>query len=167
VPKFKGTGASPIERNQKTAKMNYNLTKRWHQMTVLRIAAGLTALFMVFLFGCDANNQNRKIAGEWNAHWEMLADESVSGFDPKNLTMNGTMKFQKKGKVEIAAYGYEGCVFFADTTINTLSWEIGNDTISFIDGNNTPGLSYAIKQFNNEKVVLTMLEDITLTLSRD
>jgi uncharacterized membrane protein len=57
VPKFKGTGASPIERNQKTTKMNYNLTKRWHQMTVLRIATGLAALFMVFLFGCDANNQ--------------------------------------------------------------------------------------------------------------
>ena len=118
--------------------------------------------------GCDQSRENEQsLIGKWNAHWETQMDSSFSGIEGKNLHMNGKINFHQNGTVEIAAYGYNGCIFSDDTLINTLKWKISDSELRFIDEGDSQGLPYVINNFTSDQLDLTLLEDIHLTLLRN
>lgn len=126
-------------------------------------------LFAVFLtVGCSKNESKEEIIlGKWKAHWETQPDESFSGIEGENLKMNGEIQFMENGKVEISAYGFDGCIFSDDTLNNILNWKLDDTVLRFIDKNDDHGLPYAINELSKNKMHLTLLEDINLTLSRN
>ena len=129
----------------------------------------LIITFTLFLSqGCSTNRTKEEIIiGKWMAHWETKTDESLPGIDGKSLKMNGEIQFMENGKVEISAFGYEGCIFSEDTLNNILNWKLDDSVLRFIDKNDDHGLPYAINEFTNNRLQLTLLEDISLTLSRN
>ena len=136
--------------------------------TFFKMAMPVFTFAALSLSGCENNHkQDQTIIGEWKAHWETKADESFSEISAENLHMEGTMTFNPDGKVEIAAYGYDGCIFSDDTLRNILNWKIDDSVIRFIDGGDENGLPYTINKFTNNEMHLTLLEDINLTLRRN
>ena len=107
------------------------------------------------------------IVGEWKAHWETKFDEDMPELTPENLTMNGVINFKPDGKVDIAAFGYQGCIFSDDTIKNTLNWKIDDSILRFIDSADDHGLPYTITKFTDKELKLTLLEDISLSLQRN
>ena len=71
------------------------------------------------------------------------------------------------GKVEISAFGYDGCIFSDDTLKNILNWKLDDTVLRFIDQGDDHGLPYTINKFTDTEMQLTLLEDINLTLSRN
>ena len=118
--------------------------------------------------GCDQSREKEQsLIGDWSAHWETQMDSSFSGIEGKNLHMNGKINFHPNGTVEIAAYGYNGCIFSDDTLVNTLKWQISESELRFIDEGDSQGLPYVINNFTQDQLELTLLEDIHLTLLRN
>lgn len=138
------------------------------QDTFFKITLPVLSMMYLSLTGCDSTpNKEHEIVGEWRAHWETKADESFSELKAENLQMEGIIKFNSDGKVEISAFGYEGCIFSDDTLRNTLNWKIDDSVIRFIDNGDEHGLPYTINKFTNNEMRLTLLEDINLTLRRN
>lgn len=133
-----------------------------------KLALSTFCVLFLFVTGCSSKkSKNDTLIGEWNAHWETTADESLPGIDGDNLKMNGDIKFMNNGKVEISAYGFDGCIFSDDTLKNTLNWKLDDTVLRFIDNGDEHGLPYTINKFTNNELQLTLLEDIKLTLSRN
>ncbi len=129
--------------------------------------AALTFVYLT-LVACETEQKkDREIIGEWKAHWETKADESFSELSAENLSMNGIITFNPDGKVEISAFGYEGCIFSDDTLRNVLNWKIDDSVLRFIDHDDEHGLPYIINKFTANEMHLTLLEDINLTLRRN
>jgi hypothetical protein len=138
------------------------------QDTFFKITLPVLSMIYLSLTGCDSTpSKEQEIVGEWKAHWETKADESFSELKAENLQMEGIIKFNSNGKVEISAFGYEGCIFSDDTLRNTLNWKIDDSVIRFIDNGDEHGLPYTINKFTNKEMQLTLLEDINLTLRRN
>lgn len=117
---------------------------------------------------CETNRQqNHELIGEWKACWETKADESFSELKTENLRMDGIITFSPDGKVEITAFGYEGCIFSDDTLRNVLNWKLDDTVLRFIDQQDEYGLPYTIQKFTNNEMQLTLLEDINLILRRN
>lgn len=128
----------------------------------------IISVFSLSIFGCSPQkSQEEKILGQWQAHWVTEADESLPGLEGDNLHMNGFITFMDDGKVEISAFGYDGCIFSDDTLNNTLNWKIDDTVLRFIDKGDDHGLPYTINKFTNDELHLTLLEDISLTLKRN
>ena len=123
---------------------------------------------LLFLFHCSPKeSKDELILGKWDAHWETKPDENLPNLIGDNLKMNGVINFMADGKVEISAYGFQGCIFSDDTLKNLLNWKIEDSVLRFIDVDDEHGLPYNITKFNNRELQLTLLEDINLTLSRN
>jgi len=124
--------------------------------------------FLALALGsCDAKKtKEQEIVGEWNAHWETKIDANMPELPEDNLKMNGIITFRPDGKVEISAYGYQGCIFSDDTLKNTLNWKLEDTLLRFIDSGDDHGLPYTITKFTSNELQLTLLEDISLTLQR-
>ncbi len=138
------------------------------QDTFFRIALPVISVMYLSVAGCNTNQSNEeKIVGEWKAYWETSADESLSELKSENLKMEGIMTFNADGKVEISAFGYEGCIFSDDTMRNVLRWKLDDTIIRFIDKSDDHGLPYTINKITNNEMRLTLLEDINLTLRRN
>jgi hypothetical protein len=136
--------------------------------TFFRIGMPVLSVALSLIVGCNSNQKKEdQILGEWNAHWETKADESFSELKAENLQMDGFIKFTPDGKVEIAAFGYDGCIFSDDTLRNVLNWKIDDSVIRFIDHGDDHGLPYTINKFSRNEMQLTLLEDINLTLKRN
>ncbi len=130
------------------------------------IALQVTLLFIIH--GCGPEKSKEEIIlGQWNAFWETRADDNMSEISAEHLRMNGILNFMEDGKVEIAAYGFQGCIFSDDTLQNTLSWKLDDSVLRFIDQGDEHGLPYTIQKFTSNELRLTLLEDINLTLSRN
>lgn len=129
------------------------------------------AILSVLIFTLNAcgpeKSKEEIIVGEWNAHWETKPDESFPDMKDEHLKMDGIIKFANDGKVEISAYGFDGCIFSDDTLTNILNWKLDERVLRFIDNDDDHGLPYNIVKFNPKELQLTLLEDINLTLSRN
>ena len=133
----------------------------WLSLPMISILAIATA-------ACDAKKtREQEIIGEWKAHWETSLEEGMPALSEDNLKMNGLIIFRPDGKVDISAFGYEGCIFSDDTLTNTLHWKLDDTVLRFIDSGGDQGLPYTIMKFTNEELQLTLLEDINLTLQRE
>ncbi len=138
------------------------------QDTFFKVTIPVLTITFLSLTGCGNNVEKQdSIIGEWEAHWETKADESFSELKAENLHMDGIIKFNPDGKVEISAFGYDGCIFSDDTLRNTLNWKMEDSVIRFIDQGDDSGLPYNIKKLNGNEMHLTLLEDINLTLRRN
>ena len=138
------------------------------QYTFFRVALPVISILYLSVAGCSSNRSNEdKIVGEWKAHWETKADDNFSELKAENLKMEGFMRFNADGKVEIAAFGYEGCIFSDDTMRNVLNWKIDDSVIRFIDNGDDYGLPYTIRKITSNEMHLTLLEDINLILLRN
>lgn len=133
----------------------------------LRLSLPLVSALFFLISGCDSkSNKELEILGEWRAYWETSFDESMPELTSDCMKMNGIMNFMPDGKVEISAFGYEGCIFSDDTLKNILHWKLEDTTLRFIDTGDDHGLPYSINKFTSNEVQLTLLEDIILTLNK-
>ena len=138
------------------------------QNIFFRYSIAILLLFLFIGFGCGLKKSKEEvILGEWKAHWETAADESLPGIDGESLKMNGKIRFMNDGKVEISAFGFDGCIFSDDTLNNILNWKLDDTVLRFIDKGDEHGLPYTINKFKSDELQLTLLEDINLTLSRN
>lgn len=138
------------------------------QNNFLKLTVSLLSIIIFTLGGCSQDkNRSEVIVGEWRAFWETTPDESLPGLDGDNLKMNGVINFMDNGKVEISAFGYDGCIFSDDTLKNILNWKLDDTVLRFIDQGDDHGLPYTINKFTEKEMQLTLLEDINLTLSRN
>lgn len=138
------------------------------QNNFLRFSISIISGLLFLMNSCGPEKSKEDIiVGDWNAYWETKPDESLPGLEGDNLRMNGLVKFMDDGKVEICAYGFDGCIFSDDTLRNILSWKLDDTVLRFIDKGDEHGLPYTIKKFTNSELHLTLLEDISLTLSRN
>ena len=128
----------------------------------------ILASIIFSLHACGPEKSKEEIIlGEWNAHWETTPDESFPDIKDEHLKMNGIIRFADDGKVEISAYGFDGCIFSDDTLTNILNWKLEERVLRFIDNDDDHGLPYNIVKFNSKELQLSLLEDINLTLSRN
>jgi hypothetical protein len=126
------------------------------------------AVVLVTIYGCNSNkSKQQEIVGEWKAYWKTAPDDQLSEINEENLKMNGVINFMEDGKVEISAFGYEGCIFSSDTLKNILSWKMDDSVLRFMDSGDEQGLPYTINKFTSNEVQLTLLQDISLTLQRN
>ena len=127
----------------------------------------ITFSFLLFDACSPEKSREEMIIGEWQAHWETKPDESFPNLVGDDLQMNGLIKFDEDGKVEISAFGFDGCIFSDDTMTNVLNWKIEDTVLRFIDNGDDHGLPYNIQKFSKAELHLTLLEDINLTLTRN
>ena len=138
------------------------------QNNFLKFTIPFLSIVLLSMNSCSPQkSKDEVIIGEWKAHWETQADESLPGLTGDNLKMNGLITFKDDGKVEISAFGFEGCIFSDDTLKHILSWKIDDSVLRLIDKGDDHGLPYTINKFSNDELHLTLLEDINLTLSRN
>lgn len=129
-------------------------------------------LLLFLLIGCSANHENSdsKIdetwIGKWEAEWETAAEAFPDVTGIESFSMNGNVTFSPDGSVEIAAFGYPGCIFSSDTLQHKLNWQVRNDTLSLRSEDDPYGIPYNIIALSGEKVELRLMGDITLTLTR-
>lgn len=127
----------------------------------------LFGLITLFIFSCTSGEKDSvsEWEGEWNATWETdpASFGDIEGFT--HFTMPGKITFEKE-RVNIQAYGFEGCAFGPDTLNHSLFWKISNDSLILTNDENTPGLVYQIKEASNEKIKLQLMEDIFVTLEK-
>jgi len=130
----------------------------------------VSILLIVFLcWACtqtQESNTTHPLVGEWKAQWKTSpsAFPEVTGIE--QFSMNGQLVFDKDGRVEIAAYGFPGCIFSSDTMRHKLQWKISNDTLSLMSENDPYGMPYSIIKLTKGHVELKLMDDIFLTLER-
>jgi len=123
-------------------------------------------IFLVVLASCGSNKeQPAGWEGEWVATWETdpASFEGIEGIT--DFTMPGKIVFDGD-RVNIQAYGFEGCVFSKDTLDHTLNWKVRQDSLILINDEETPGMVYQIKEQSDKKIRLQLMEDIFLTLNK-
>lgn len=128
----------------------------------------LSLLMLVFVWAsCSTSSSERPAQwmGEWSAQWETDPASFPDTDGITSYTMPGKITFDAN-KVNIQAYGFEGCVFSKDTLDHTLSWKVSNDSLILINEENAPGMIYQIKECSDDRIKLQLMEDIFLTLSK-
>jgi len=132
----------------------------------------LSFLLVLLVFGCTTSGEKTGSAldqpwvGKWKAEWktEPEAFPDVSGIE--KFSMNGNLTFDSDGSVEIAAFGFPGCIFSSDTLEHELTWQVKNDTLNLRSVDDPYGIPYNIIELSGKKVELRLMGDITLTLTR-
>jgi hypothetical protein len=130
----------------------------------------IVVFISVFIFSCgtsskDGEKKANKLEGDWTAKWstDPASFGEIEGIS--DYTMNGKFIFTDQ-KLNIKAYGFEGCVFSTDTLDHNLMWSVSNDSLVLINDDKTPGMVYQIKSMTEDKIELQLLDDIMLTLTK-
>ncbi len=132
-------------------------------------------LFFVitFIISCTSSPEKPRPndwQGNWNAVWE-TPPESYPGIEDVEFTMTGNFLFEEDS-LTVQANGFDGCIFHSDTLTHTQSWYVlknMNNLDSVLVSFNDPdqvGLTYKINSKTEDKIVLQMLDDIFITLSK-
>lgn len=130
------------------------------------------AIILLLFTGCGSDKKEEKettitkedvLLGKWDAQW--IKTDPEEGFTGRQLKMNGRMEFTKN-RVNITVYGFDGCIFFSDTVVSKLKWKIEDNVIRFIDLSDDQGLPYNIESFSNDKIKLSLMEDIYIDLEK-
>jgi len=106
------------------------------------------------------------LVGVWNAQWNTSPEEYPVSSESLHYKMNGKLHFFENGKVNIVAYGYNGCIFMTDTMANEMRYELTGDTINLLGENDDFGLPYRIMEMEPGRIELLFLENIAVTLTR-
>jgi len=128
----------------------------------------LLAVITFHFAGCQSEMKSfDNFTGAWNAHWAVEDTDELSDLDSSLLRMNGKLVFSPDGKVEISAFGFDGCIFSEDTAREVLDWKSDNLELTLIDEGNDHGISYTITSLTKNEIDLVLLNDIHLKLSRN
>ena len=139
---------------------------------------GLWAVLVLVMVACQSTTQEQPIEeeqpvvtdpraaflGAWEARWH-TTQEAFPDVTDAQLTMDGVFDFSTDS-ISVTLYGYPGCLFSHDTLSNQSRWALSGDTLSLINEDNTPGITYEIKSQDSTKVEMVFLEDIFVTLTR-
>lgn len=128
---------------------------------------------VVFIFSCTSTPEKPRPEdwqGNWKAVWE-TPPESYPGIEDVEFTMTGNFVFDADS-LTVQANGFDGCIFHSDTLTHTQSWYVVKSVtsqdsllVSFNDPGQV-GLTYKINSKSADKIVLQMLDDIFITLSK-
>ena len=133
----------------------------------------LPFFLFIFILSCTSIPEKPRPEdwqGAWNALWE-TPPESYPGIEDVEFTMTGKFTFLEDS-LTVQANGYDGCIFHSDTLTHTQSWYVVKSTAnkdSLLVSFNEPdqvGLTYKINSKTEDKIVLQMLDDIFITLSK-
>lgn len=128
----------------------------------------LAVITFHLLWGCQSEKKPLdSFTGAWNAHWTVEDTDELSDLDSSLLRMNGQLVFSPDGKVEISAFGFDGCIFSEDTAKEVLDWKLDDLKLTLIDEGDDHGISYVITSLTNNEIDLVLLNDIHLKLSRN
>ena len=138
---------------------------------LMTINKRFTILLSLIILGCGTSKEKSKddqnpLIGRWEAEWRTgpEAFPDVTGIE--KFTMDGNFTFNPDGSVQIAAFGFPGCIFSSDTLEHELNWQINNDTLNLRSQDDPYGIPYTIVEVSDQKVELRLMEDIFLTLKR-
>ncbi|MEQ8240528.1 MAG: hypothetical protein RIA69_15015 [Cyclobacteriaceae bacterium] len=130
----------------------------------------IVVFISVFIFSCgtsstEGEKMTNNLEGDWTAKWstDPTSFGEIEGIS--DYSMNGKFIFTGQ-KLNIKAYGFEGCVFSTDTLDHNLMWSVSNDSLELINDDKTPGMVYQIKSMSDDKIELQLLDDIMLTLTK-
>ena len=104
--------------------------------------------------------------GTWKVEWYLVDEQMHGSFTRSEITMNGLIEFYDNQSIEITAYGFEGCVFASDTAKNKLHYEFQDSLLNLINKEKEVVFSYKVKEKLPQKLILILMDDIQLTLSR-
>lgn len=105
------------------------------------------------------------LMGKWTALWETDPASFPGVTNIESFKMDGEIIFHADS-VQINAFGFPGCIFSADTLRHSLKWKISNDTLNFLNEDDIYGMSYTIKEIQENNVRLQLMDDIFLTLKK-
>ncbi|MEQ9426348.1 MAG: hypothetical protein RJQ09_18125 [Cyclobacteriaceae bacterium] len=127
----------------------------------------ISIIALSIVSSCSTSTEpTETILGKWQAEWETDPASFPEVTDMKSFKMNGEITFYPDS-VEINAFGFEGCIFSADTLRHALKWEIENDSLlNLINEDDIQGMSYTIKEVSGESIRLQLMDDIFLTLKK-
>lgn len=127
----------------------------------------LISVATLFIISCSPNAEKESDlwSGSWQAKWstDPASFGEIEGIT--DYTMDGAFIFDSK-KLNIKAYGFDGCVFSTDTLDHNLMWSVKGDSLILINDDATPGMIYKINAATENKVELQLLDDIMLTLTK-
>lgn len=122
---------------------------------------------ILVLGACQTTKEKTStVVGDWDVQWITYPEKDAAPDPTLNLTMNGKMDIAADGKITIHAYGYEGCIFGADTLVHTLNWEVSGDTLNLTNEGDEFGIPYVIKESSEKKMKLQLVEDVFLFLTK-
>lgn len=126
----------------------------------------LPLIALLLFWSCSSGtDEAASWQGQWKATWE-TDPASFAGIEGiTHFTMDGNVTFEAD-KVNIKAFGFEGCAFGVDTLDHSLFWKVRNDSLILTNDEATPGMDYLIKEKTDKKIKLQLLEDIFLTLEK-
>lgn len=140
----------------------------------------ITQIFSIFIFSiillsCNTNKEKQNenttkspsetIIGQWKARWE-ISGEEVQDFPEYRKKMEGKMNFRDDGEVTITSFGFDECLIKTDTSVDVMRWKIDDGTLRIIDKKDVNGIPYSIQNFERNKIQLSLMDDIHLTLTR-
>jgi len=114
----------------------------------------------------EKESEENYFTGTWEAQWYLIGKDMHGMFSESDITMNGQVVIDRDQTVEIIAYGFEGCVFASDTAMNTLHFEFQDSILNLINKEKEVVFSYRVKEKLPDKLILLLMDDIQLTLSR-
>jgi hypothetical protein len=125
------------------------------------------------MMSCGGGKETKRdtsslLVGDWKVQWITTPGQNEPANAKINYTMNGEMLIQADGSITINAFGYEDCIFGADTLKHTLKWELTNDsTMNLSNEGDKFGIPYTIKELSEKKAKLQLVEDVYLFLKKD
>ena len=128
-------------------------------------------LLLIFVgHGCSGPKEQERdqhpLVGEWSALWKTSPEAFPGVTGIEKFTMDGKLTFNQNGQVDIAAFGFPGCIFSSDTMRHQLHWNVSNDTLSLASENDPYGMPYQIITLGSSNVELRLMDDIYLSLSK-
>lgn len=130
-------------------------------------------LLFLLLVGCTSTTEKPRPSdwqGSWSARWE-TPPEAYPGIEDMEFTMTGIFEFTSDS-LTVQANGFDNCIFGTDTLTHTQSWYIVKNVqnedsllISFNDSEQA-GLAYQVKSKTENKIMLQVVNDINITLSK-
>jgi hypothetical protein len=139
------------------------------QLGLLKLIGSFILTYVLVWMGWSCSDSKSAahpyLLGDWYAEWS-TADPGFASIFPDQLNMKGTLHFDKKGKVQITAFGFPGCIFSHDTIANNLSWKVVGDSMTLANDDDRFKIFYNIRKIEEGKIDLVLMDDIWLTLSR-
>ena len=134
------------------------------------IAWGLFSALLLVVMSCKTTGSSKcekdpRFLGKWDAKW--ITDPSffpeIENID--SFEMDGSFDITCDS-ILVVAYGYQGCIFGADTISHTQGWDIGKDSLHLMNLNNARGISYIFEFQQDGGLVLKLMGDIFVNLKK-
>ena len=114
----------------------------------------------------EKNNSGYELSGSWKANWYLSDENLETFFTSDQMNMQGEVNFINDKQVSIKAYGFNGCAFTPDTTVNQLYYRIDDSLFNLVNHSDEIIFSYLIQERRPGYIRMLLMDDIQLTLIR-